>query len=646
MEKKLSSVDEKSVVHFQEFSSLKEVTASLVLKPEPYALIPCTHESGHSNKYSVLLYSTCVISSEKSSSVSLSSSHKGKDPKRRGLESRSQTVSSSKKSSENEEEKAAIAYTQVRLKKESETQKAVGDKIAALEAEKANWATEREALAAEVAECRKLQEAALKAYEELEKNEDKHQEKMDSLLREINETKLKKNQQEDDMFDELDELRRQLAKYESYVEEEDNEEAKALSWTKPITTDAVKGTEISLKGEWKGTTCGGSLNHLTWVNNPQIFLRVTQEATIDFSLFQPVVADKKLSISFYVFKTHSPSAKRLVRSYNDSDIVCEAYFSSLKPSKVHKSATLAASPNPYVIVPVTFIPGDESPFILQLKSNVTVEATPIAKQNEWPTIEGEWTSSTAGGCTNFSSFSKNNMYLCRIKNQTKATFHVSNVKASAISDSISVYVLRAPGEGQKLREYNSNLLVASGQFVSSHEGHVTVNLKPGSYLIVPCTFNPNSLGCYTLRVLSEDTVEPLVLLPEVSYVVQKGVWKGSTAGGSFNYPESWKNNPQYLLKIKKELTITIVLTQAADNKEKAFSIGWSLTAGSSRLTEPSSVATASYRPSLSIVEEVTLKPGSYVVVPTTFNPGEESSFEFKITSYTAGFSGQLSLEAL
>ncbi len=108
-------------------------------------------------------------------------------------------------------------------------------------------------------------------------------------------------------------LRRQ-SKYET--EDEETEEERGLKWDQAISTGTLKGknhsqwlnplgADVLLRGEWKGKACGGSLNHLTWINNPQIFLCVNQESTINISLFQPK-SDKKLSISFYVFRTQSP----------------------------------------------------------------------------------------------------------------------------------------------------------------------------------------------------------------------------------------------------------------------------------------------------------------------------------------------------
>ena len=100
-----------------------------------------------------------------------------------------------------------------------------------------------------------------------------------------------------------------------------------------------------MKGEWIGKNCGGCLNHMAWVRNPQIFLDIKKNTSINVTLFQPQ-SDSQLSISFYVFKTHSPlsmytytislisnTEKKLVQRYKEEDIVAEGSFSTSKPSR-------------------------------------------------------------------------------------------------------------------------------------------------------------------------------------------------------------------------------------------------------------------------------------------------------------------------
>lgn len=90
--------------------------------------------------------------------------------------------------------------------------------------------------------------------------------------------------------------------------------------------------------------------------------------------------------------------------------MCEGYYSTLKPAKgttlacsrhlpnlVTKKVDLAASPNPYVIVPASFSPQDEAQFIMSIKSNRDVTAKLAADSDDWPTIRVRDHSSSNSG---------------------------------------------------------------------------------------------------------------------------------------------------------------------------------------------------------------------------------------------------------
>jgi hypothetical protein len=101
---------------------------------------------------------------------------------------------------------------------------------------------------------------------------------------------------------------------------------------------SLAGTDVEVRGEWKGRSCGGCFNHRTWVNNPNIFLTVKKNCTITFSLFQPLTSEsggEKLMhhMSFYVFRTFAPQGRRQLKKVAESDIVCEGYYSNLRHNK-------------------------------------------------------------------------------------------------------------------------------------------------------------------------------------------------------------------------------------------------------------------------------------------------------------------------
>ena len=113
----------------------------------------------------------------------------------------------------------------------------------------------------------------------------------------------------------------------------------------------------------------------------------------------------------------------------------------------------------------------------------------------------------------------------------------------------------------------------------------------------------------------------------------KGQWKGKSAGGCQNHP-SWRYNPQLFLSVTEEKVVKIALMQDAglENAEP-FHIGFYVAKADNpdrrQLIMARNVligkAPFAKEPEVSI--EVTLSPGStYVVIPCTFNPGDETGF--------------------
>eukprot|EP01126_Amoeba_proteus_P025319 TRINITY_DN2528_c0_g1_i11.p1 TRINITY_DN2528_c0_g1~~TRINITY_DN2528_c0_g1_i11.p1 ORF type:complete len:542 (-),score=130.01 TRINITY_DN2528_c0_g1_i11:2356-3981(-) len=528
-----------------------------------------------------------------------------------------------------------------KLKKAEEQRKLLEKKLDALQTEKAKKTRERLTLIEQInnlKESTKDIKAEIKAF--FQKDQD-YRDRIDALTNQLNEVKMRKNKREDELFDEINRLKEAISRHEKIQEEEEQN----VKWDTPITTGPVTGMQVEIKGEWKGKSSGGSLNNITWVNNPQVFLTVEKNSNITFSIFQPKKEDPEemASISFYIFRTYHEQKKRLIEyKFKEEDVICEAYFSTLKPSRVSKQAMIPSSPYPYVIVPATFAPNHNSDWNLLVKSNNEVTLELATEEHDWPKVTGIWDDNTAGGCTNFPTFVTNPMYSCVVTKPMNVKFHLfqSDVEGK-LFDTLSVYVLKSTNSlplTQKLLDYHPSLLVKHGSFTNPHEGSVEVFLQPGNYFIIPCTFNPTKKSSYVLRVLSDLPIPSLQPLADVFFLSIQGTWRGDKAGGSINDEVEWKKNDQYHLKLKQDMSLTIVLTQVTKDGVKPFGIGWSISAGSSRLPYPNPISQSSYRPNKKLQENVTLPLGDYIFVPTTFNAGEETDFEVKISSQDPQFS--------
>lgn len=68
----------------------------------------------------------------------------------------------------------------------------------------------------------------------------------------------------------------------------------------------------SFDGQWRGKSAGGCRHHLTWRNNPQYFLKISEPTTVLISLSQPNLAAQHrtslASIGFYVCLKGSDSS--------------------------------------------------------------------------------------------------------------------------------------------------------------------------------------------------------------------------------------------------------------------------------------------------------------------------------------------------
>mmetsp|Transcript_13243 Transcript_13243/g.37629 ORF Transcript_13243/g.37629 Transcript_13243/m.37629 type:complete len:845 (+) Transcript_13243:43-2577(+) len=118
----------------------------------------------------------------------------------------------------------------------------------------------------------------------------------------------------------------------------------------------------------------------------------------------------------------------------------------------------------------------------------------------------------------------------------------------------------------------------------------------------------------------------------------KGQWKGKSAGGCQNHP-TWRYNPQLFLHVEEEKVVSIQLTQDAEVAGgKRYHIGFYVAKADDPdrrqlvMARQMLVGKAAFSDKDAVATEVTLSPGqAYVVIPCTFNPGEETGFTISFT---------------
>lgn len=165
---------------------------------------------------------------------------------------------------------------------------------------------------------------------------------------------------------------------------------------------------LSIRNEWRGKNAGGSINYESWFRNPQYHLKVKRPDTdLYVCISQPdirmkghALSDNPLhnyenKIGFYVLYTDDPTIKKTGTLTNDDVAVKMTY---LNMRQVSVDCKLEPGRD-YILMPSTFEPNIELPFVLDVFADEDVEITEIHDSEEVE-IAGEWRGDTAGGCVN------------------------------------------------------------------------------------------------------------------------------------------------------------------------------------------------------------------------------------------------------
>ncbi|XP_051731403.1 calpain-3b [Ctenopharyngodon idella] len=156
--------------------------------------------------------------------------------------------------------------------------------------------------------------------------------------------------------------------------------------------------------------------------------------------------------------------------------------------------------------------------------------------------------------------------------------------------------------------------------------------------------------------LTPDTLEDDRML-KWNVSIHEGRWvKGCSAGGCRNFPDTYWTNPQYRLVLvdadvkEKTCTVVVALMQKGRRKERCagaalHNIGFAIyevpkeMKGSQQqlpkdffLYNASTARCKSYVNLREVTERFCLKPGEYVIIPSTFDPHKESEFLLRVFS--------------
>jgi len=384
-----------------------------------------------------------------------------------------------------------------------------------------------------------------------------------------------------------------------------------------------------IQGEWGGKSAGGCLNYSSWRYNPQLFLSVPEKKPVKIRLAQN--GTQLFHIGFYIAKSDGTGRRQLVLSREK--IVGKAGFEDAK--EVSTTVTLEKSDVPYVIIPCTFNPAEETKFTIYFSSNGTLSLAPLSPSKEWHSVdaEGEWHEKSAGGCRNYATCKNNPQFLIKAKKPTEVNVILSQIPKSDI-DVIGFYLFKTTDPTHKLMKLEAAEVIAKSEFESSREAMASFKLDGSSlHCIVPCTFDPGHFNHFSLTILSDVPVK-LVELKDAQDVSIQGEWSTTegSAGGCINTP-LWRANPQYFVVVHQTAQVTITLKQLSNDIQY---IGFYLLRGDGNrliiFKQEDVEGKGGFAKEKSVSCDLTLqpRPQPYILIPCTFHPNINLKFKLSV----------------
>lgn len=326
-----------------------------------------------------------------------------------------------------------------------------------------------------------------------------------------------------------------------------------------------------VRGEWSARTAGGCLNFSSWRHNQQIFVSSSDSKSAKIKLIQD--GTDLHHMGFYVAKAKDLAEKRQLL-LTDEDIVHKEGFKAVR--EMFAEVSLQGG-QMYVVIPCTFSPGEEAPYrlFIQTQGKLTARLSPKETDLISTEFEGEWNGRSAGGCRNHATCALNPQYLIKSAEKTVVTLILSQ-NDSEDFDTIGFYVVKTKDPKRRLTKFPAPDILAKTEF-SSHKEAASVFTLPegGTFVLVPCTFEPGREANFKLSLLSQKPVRVSELKDEAKEVSLNGEWRAENAGGSPEFP-TWRMNPQFFMMMFNTIKVSITLRQ---REKKLVPIGFWIVRG-------------------------------------------------------------------
>jgi hypothetical protein len=262
-------------------------------------------------------------------------------------------------------------------------------------------------------------------------------------------------------------------------------------------------------------------------------------------------------------------------------------------------------------------------------------------------FHGEWKGETAGGCTNNTTWFNNPQYSLTISHPNTKVFinlsqhdlryilktNPSNYKNRQY-DPMGIVVLQTNDPDYKKTSYTPQDRVATSLFCGMRDLSLEFLAQKGTYIILPCTFNPRIEMPFELVVYTQHPSK----INEVKAIKPKkglaGCWRGVYAGGCVNYMATWMKNPQFLLVCESSGTVNVTLEQDPAPPLECIGMYVFRGRGQQRLLQPEQlILTPQTFDDVPSVTEAFKVEGraNYIIMPATFDPVERG-FQISVTA--------------
>ncbi|XP_017277596.1 calpain-10 isoform X2 [Kryptolebias marmoratus] len=303
---------------------------------------------------------------------------------------------------------------------------------------------------------------------------------------------------------------------------------------KSIYTGNLLTHNHQLAGRWiKGYSAGGSRNSSSYSSNPKFWLKVCEGGEVLISLLQhrkwrntAKYAQMSLEDGKNIKHQHYQAIalhmwKVEKKRFNLSRTLNKPPCASTHCHAYEREVVLRRQLDPgyYLLIPSTYQPGAETRFLIRVFSSSSTSLSalkspapslPLTADGEWETssFRGSWVEGrTAGGSRNFLSYWQNPCFsfpVCDEPDVTsgvnvRITLHQSRPDTDLLP--IGFHVYKVPGGRSEQTTVREEDPVASCiPHCYTQDVSLACTLPPGSYTVVPSTYQPDCSANFTLSL--------------------------------------------------------------------------------------------------------------------------------------------------